>query len=215
MDWSELQNWDEYTKLLIGLFALADPFGVLTVVLGLTKKHSTAEKKKIAFFSASTFIITLIIFTYLGGYILELFGITTAALQIAGGILFLFYALEMMGVIQLPLASPNEAVQDAKTIGIVPIGIPLLAGPGTISAIVIYSNFHASLAHKLLVSFVAISVGAIIYLIYRVSLTMGAKLSETTTTIMAKIMGLILATISVEFILDGIVAHFPQLISVH
>jgi small neutral amino acid transporter SnatA (MarC family) len=62
---------------------------------------------------------------------------------------------------------------------------------------------------------VAISVGAIIYLIYRVSLTMGAKLSETTTTIMAKIMGLILATISVEFILDGIVAHFPQLISVH
>ena len=115
MDWSELQNWDEYTKLFVGLLALADPLGVLSVVLGLTKKHTVDERKAISSVSVITFILTLVIFTYLGVSILNLFGITTAALKIAGGILFLFYALEMMGVIQLPDMSQNEIAQNAKT----------------------------------------------------------------------------------------------------
>lgn len=215
MDWSELQNWEEYTKLLVGLLALADPIGNLTVILGLTKDCTSAEKKKITFLAAITFVVTLVIFTYVGNSILQLFGISTAALKIAGGILFLFYALEMLGAIRLPGTSSTHSSETSKTIGIVPIGIPLLAGPGTISAIIIYSELDASISHKILVNFVVLTAGILIYLLYRVSLSLGGKLGQTTSLIMEKIMGLLLAAIAVEFILDGIVAHFPGIVSIH
>ena len=200
IDWSELQNWDEYIKLLVGLLALADPIGNLTVILGLTKDCTSEEKKKITLLAAITFVVTLVIFTYVGDSVLHLFGISTAALKIAGGILFLFYALEMLGVIRLPVMPSTNASEISKTIGIVPIGIPLLAGPGTISAIIIYSDLDMSISHKILVNMVVLTAGILIYFLYRVSLSLGAKLGQTTSLIMEKIMGLLLAAIAVEFI---------------
>ena len=215
MDWSELQNWDEYTKLLIGLLALTDPLGVYPVLLGLSEGFSVTEKKKIIRSSVFTYAITLLIFTYLGTYILDLFGITIAAFKIAGGILFLFYALDMMGVIKLPTFSGEAQSASSGHLGIVPIGIPLLAGPGTISTIIIYADIHQSLAHLLLVNAVILTAALIVYLIFRTSFKMGSILGKTTTMVLNRVMGLILAAISIEFILDGIAAHFPNLMSIH
>ncbi len=214
MDWSELLNWDEYTKLLIGLLALTDPLGVLPSFLGLTEKFSVEEKKKTLRASIMAYMIALLAFSYVGTYVLELFGITIAAFTIAGGVLFLFYALEMMGLINLP-SGESLGPSQVTTLGIVPIGIPLLAGPGSISQVVIMASVHEGLAHKILVNGVIISAGIIVYFIFRASISMGSKLGPTTTIILNRVMGLILAAISIEFILDGIVAHFPQLISVH
>lgn len=215
MDWSELQNWDEYSKLLIGLLAVTDPLGSLPMVLGLIENEALSVKKKIVFVSVVTFVVTLLIFSYVGTSVLEVFGITIAALKIAGGIMFLFYALEMMGLIRLPATLDPSKTTGSKSIGVVPIGIPLLAGPGTISTVIIFSDVHASLSHKVLVSGVILMVGLIVLVLYRVLLIMGQKLGETTTMVMNKVMGLLLAAISIEFILDGIVAHFPELISIH
>ena len=215
MDWSELQNWDEYTKLLIGLLALTDPLGVYPVLLGLSEGFSVTEKKKIIRSSVFTYAITLLIFTYLGTYILDLFGITIAAFKIAGGILFLFYALDMIGMIELPTISGETQTARSGFLGIVPIGIPLLAGPGTISTIIIYADIHRSLAHLLLVNAVILTAALIVYFIFRTSFKMGSILGKTTTMVLNRVMGLILAAISIEFILDGIAAHFPNLMSIH
>jgi multiple antibiotic resistance protein len=215
MDWSELQNWDEYSKLLAGLLAVTNPLGSLPMVLGLIENYSITEKKRIVFVAVITFIVTLFIFTYVGIYILELFGITIAALKIAGGIMFLFYALEMMDLIRLPHTLGSSKTTNSTSIGIVPIGIPRLAGPGAISTVIIFSDIHPTLSHQVLISGVILMVGLIVFVIYQLSLIMGQKLGETSTAIMNRVMGLLLATISIEFILDGIVAHFPQLISIH
>lgn len=215
MDWSELQNWEEYSKLLIGLLAVTDPLGSLPMVLGLLENYAITEKKKIIFSSIITFIITLSLFTYVGIYILDLFGITIAALKIAGGIMFLFYALEMMDLINLPTTVDPSKATLSTSIGIVPIGIPLLAGPGTISTVIIFADMHASFSHKILVNGVIVMVGVLVFVLYRLSLVMGQRMGETTTNVMNKVMGLLLAAISIEFILDGIVAHFPQLTSIH
>jgi small neutral amino acid transporter SnatA (MarC family) len=129
MDWSEFQNWDEYTKLLKGLLFLADPIGVLPVMLGFTKAHSLREQKSIIHFASITFIIALTIFSYLGGYIWVLFGITTVALYIAGGILSLFYSLEMLGGIQLPHNTGRETPQDSRTLGAIVIYAKLARVP--------------------------------------------------------------------------------------
>ena len=215
MDWSELQNWDEYTKLLIGLLAVTDPLGSIPTVLGLTDNKTLPEKKKIIRVSVFTFAITLLLFTFLGAYILDIFGITVAAFKIAGGLLFLFYALVMMGVIEMPTLAPSAQPAGSESLGIMPIGIPLLAGPGTISTIIIFADQHDSLEHKLLVSGVVLTVTLIVFLLYRGFLMMGSLIGEKTMVVLNRVMGLLLAAIAVEFILDGIVAHFPQLISVH
>ncbi len=197
-----LLDWSEYVKLSVGLLSLTDPIGNLPIILALTKSNSRHEKEQIFCSSVITFIITLLIFTFIGIYILNLFGISIAALKVAGGILFLFYALEMLDVIRLPKSSGSEE-EHSKPTGIVPIGIPMLAGPGTITKVVIYADLHNALAHKITIVIAIVTVGVIIYSLFRMLLIFGKGLDKT-TIIIVKVMGLILAGISVEFILEGI-----------
>jgi multiple antibiotic resistance protein len=215
MDWAELQNWDEYSKLLVGLLALTNPFGSIPVLSSLMDKFPPADKRKVIGMAVLTFTVTLVIFLFLGALILELFGITLGAFRIAGGVMFLFYALNMLGLIQLPNSSESLDLTSARSLGVTPIGIPLLAGPGTISTIILLASDHDSFSHKILVMGVILSVAVIVYVVFQAALIMGKGLGKTGTGIMNKVMGLLLAAIAVEFILDGIVAHFPQLISVH
>lgn len=216
MDWAELGNWDEYVKLLIGLFAVADPIGSLPVVLGMLENRSVRERRQIVASAAATFALTLLVFTYTGALILDLFGITIAALKIAGGVMFLFYALEMMGLIRLPASANLSAPGSPASIGVVPIGIPLLAGPGSISTVIIFADLHGgSLAHTLLVSGVIVTAGVLILALYLTSAALGHRLSDATLSILNRVLGLLLAAIAVEFILDGIVAHFPAISSIH
>ena len=215
MDWAELTNWTEYSKLLIGLFAIAGPLSTLPVFLGLTKDRSTSEKNRVALVAVITFAIALIIFTYFGQAILNIFGISIAAFRIAGGILLLLTALDMMR--SDDGEQPVERTTNSKSmaIGIVPIAIPLLSGPGAISTIIVYANAHQSMEHLLLVSLVIITVALLVYLTFRLALAMGPLLGDTATTVMNRVMGLIVASIAIEFILHGIAEHFPQLSALH
>lgn len=216
MDWSEFKNWGEYTELLIGLLAITDPIGTIPILGSMIGKFSLNDKKRTINVSILTFVIALFVFLYLGAYILELFGITIAALEIAGGIMFLFYSLEMLGLVQFSNSSSNDlASENIKSIGVTPVGIPLMAGPGAISTVIIFGSFHDSFTHKILMMGVILTVAVICYLIFRISLTMGQGLGKTTTTIINKVMGVLLLAIAVEFILDGIANHFPQLLSIH
>jgi len=216
MDWSELKNWNEYIELLIGLLAITDPIGTIPMLGGLIAKFSLNDKKRTINVSIATFVITLSLFLYLGTYILEFFGITIASLEIAGGIMFVFYSLEMLGLVQISNSSTNDlASENIKSIGITPVGIPLLAGPGAISTIIIFGSFHDTFTHKILMIGVILTVAVICYLIFRITLTMGQGLGKTTTAITNKVMGLLLLAIAIEFILDGIGNHFPQLLSIH
>jgi len=215
MDWAELSNWSEYSKLLIGLFAITTPLSTLPVYLGLTAKCSSARKKSVAMVAVVTFAITLIIFTYFGQAILNIFGISLAAFRIAGGILLLLTALDMLRSNDGAQSVEDATESKSAMIGIVPIAIPLLSGPGAISTIIIYANAHDSIEHSILVSLVIATVALLVYLIFRVAMAMGPLLGDTATTVMNRVMGLIVASIAIEFILHGIADHFPQLTILH
>ena len=215
MDWAELSNWTEYTKLLIGLFAVSGPLTSLPVYLALTAGRAESEKVRVAMVAVFTYVVTLICFTYLGGAILHFFGISLAAFRIAGGLLLLLTALDMMrsdGDEQR-----IEKLKDSKSsIGVVPIAIPLMAGPGAISTIVIYANAHETIEHSLLVSLVIATVALLLYLNLRLAVAMGPLFGKTGTTVMNRVLGLIVASIAIEFMLHGIAEHFPKLgITVH
>ena len=212
LDWTELLDWSEYTKLLAGLLAIVNPFSKIPVFLSLSKNLTPAETHRIALITSLAVIVTLSLFTFFGEALLDLFGITIEAFRIAGGILLLLISLEMMRS-QPDTPKPGGSIPSEKTsIAIVPLAIPLSAGPGAISTIIVYAHRHESLDHDLLVNGVIICVAIVLFFALRLAPTMGAKLGKTGMNVFNRIMGLIIAAIAVEFIIDGLAIHFPGLL---
>ena len=208
---SELLHWSEYSKLLIGLLAISDPLTSLPMFLGLTEGLSRSRKRKVFQVAVLAYALLLLAFTYFGESILGVFGIQLSAFKVAGGILLLLSALEMMQSHATPDAINQPLSQNPISIGIAPLAIPSLAGPGAISTVIIYAHTNESFTHQLLVTLVILSASAVIYGVFATAVRVGKFLNQTTSTAMSRIMGLINASLGVEFILDGISAHFPQI----
>ena len=211
----ELREWNEYVRLLVGLLALINPLTVLPIFLGLVQGRSKPEKRHISSVAAITVLVTLLIFTYLGGALLDLFAITIDSFRIAGGILLLLTALEMMRAKAGARVGGEDTEVNITSIGIVPLGIPLLAGPGAIVTTIVDATALPGLAHKLAVSLVVVLVAIVVYIALRLSAKAGTYMSPTAMTIFNRVMGLIIASIAIEFMLNGLAARFPVLTGAH
>lgn len=214
-DHIELREWNEYVRLLVGLLALINPLTVLPIFLGLVQGRSNLEKRHISSVAAVTVLITLLIFTYFGGALLALFAITIDSFRIAGGVLLLLTALEMMRAKAAARVGGEDTEVNITSIGIVPLGIPLLAGPGAIVTTIVDATALPGLAHKLAVSLVVVLVAIVVYIALRLSAKAGTYMSPTAMTIFNRVMGLIIASIAIEFMLNGLAARFPVLTGAH
>jgi len=210
--WFTQQNWNEYLKLLVGLVAIIRPFAVVPTFLNLSAHHTSAEKRQIASVTALTVVVTLVVFTFFGQAILNLFAISLAVFRVAGGLVMLLLALDMLRAHNQPAATPpSKSAKPITAIAIVPLAIPLLASPGAISTIVIYATLHTSLSHKILVSGVIVVAVAIVFVVLQIAIRTGKPLSETARLVFNQLMGLIIAAVAIEFIMGGLAAYFPSL----
>ena len=207
----ELREWNEYVRLLVGLLALINPLTILPIFLVLLQGRAEQEKRHISMVASVTVLVTLLSFTYLGGALLGLFAITIESFRIAGGILLLLTALEMMRAKSTARAGGEDTEVNVTSIGIVPIGIPLLAGPGAIVTTIVDATALHSIAHKVAVSLVIVLVALVVYIVLRLSAKAGKYLSPTAMTVFNRVMGIIIASIAIEFILNGLAAKFPAL----
>ena len=216
IDWSELQNWNEYTKIFIGVFARVSPPFIIPLFLNLAGDRPAREKLGVALVAALTFLVTMPFFTFYGEALLNAFGITMAAFRIAGGFLLFLLAIDMIRS-GSPQAGPEGSHTESwLALGIVPLGIPILAGPGAITTIVIFSDMHdGSVSHKLLVTGVLIVIALYIAVTLALAAATRHLFSPLVSTVFNRVMGLIILAIAVEFILDGFAAHFPGLATVH
>lgn len=181
--------------------------------VALTENFSKRKQRQISFVTALTYASLLLVFAYFSESILAMFGITLEAFKVAGGILLLLNALDMMK--SSPVSKGTvDRLSNGVSVGIVPLAIPILAGPGAISTIIVFAHLHEGFAHKLIVTGVIVSASAIIYGLFLVTVKMGSFLGPTAATVINRIMGLIIASIGIEFILDGVGEHFPRLMSV-
>lgn len=217
MDWSELAEWREYSKIFIGIFALVSPPIVIPLFMGVVSGLPDAEKKLTAFVGAIGFGITMWIFLFLGEALLDAFGISMAVFRVAGGFVLFLIALDMLRSVPT-----DEFEQDEKSpsssafgLGIVPLTIPILAGPGAISSVVVFSTTNSSFEHKILVAGVIFALVIYLVLMLRLIAVTDKFIGKTATLIFNKVMGLIILAISFEYILDGIAQHFPQLKILH
>lgn len=222
LDWDELQNWSEYTKILIGVFARVTPPFIVPLFLNAVSDRPFSEKLGTALVAAATFALFMIFFTFYGEDLLATFGITMAAFRIAGGVLLFILALDMIRSGAGPVSAGTAIAETGGgpreswlALGIVPLGVPILAGPGSITTIVVFSDMHEGAEHKILVTGVLLVIALYIAIMLALAAATKKLFSPLFSTVLSRLMGLIVLAIAVEFILDGVAAHFPALETAH
>jgi multiple antibiotic resistance protein len=212
--WSELLDFNEYVKLIAGLIAICNPLSTVPVYLAMTEGRSPSEKKQVAVVAASAVFLILVLFVFLGEALLRFFGISIEAFRIAGGLMLLLMSLSMMGSTQRTSRADEANPQDKCSVGIMPLAIPLTAGPGAMSTIIVYAHRQSGMAHDLVVS-VAVAAVAVVFCMVLWFAPLVVKLvGKTGMNVFTRVMGLIIAAIAVEFIIDGLAVHFPAWVTI-
>lgn len=209
-----MTDWTALFKIGIALFAIVNPIGTLPIFISATDGCSSQERAKTSRTVALTVFIVLIVSAFLGDQILEFFGITIPSFQVGGGILLMLIAISMMhGTQSGARQTPEEAqtLADRKVVAIVPLSIPLLAGPGAISSMIIAAQQNSSFTRHLLLVIPIFIICLITWLVLRLSVAISRQLGTIGINIVTRLMGLVLAAMSVEFIAQGLVGLFPKL----
>ena len=190
-------------KIFIALIALVNPLGVLPMFISLTQDFTPAQKQRAIRTAAFTVALVIGTCALLGEQIIKFFGISTASLQVAGGLLILLMSLSMLNAQPSGAKTTAEERDEAEhkdTIGVVPLGIPLLTGPGAMSTVIVLAgkSHHASDYAALIGSGVVIA--ALVWLTLQMAQPIARVMGRTGINIATRIMGLLVAAVAVEFI---------------
>ena len=201
---------------LTTLFTLINPIGIAPLLLVMTERFSKQEKINITWKGSFTAFFTLILFSILGSVIFNVFGITIEAFQIMGGILFFRNGIRMLEIkVGRSRTTPaeQEESQESDDIAISPIGIPLIAGPGAITAAMLLSSQTQKFYSYVTLGLSIFLVLSLVYLILRNGNVLMNVLGTTGMRIIQRLMGLILLVIAVQFVINGVVSVITPLIS--
>ena len=200
-----LKITDELLRAIVGIFVIVDPIGSVGIFLSVTNGFTQIKKEKAARFAGITVAAVLVIAALMGQAILDLFGIRLAAFSVAGGILFLILAVEMIrgeGVSQFHKL--NERSEQLPAAAIVPLGVPLMAGPGAISTVILASPGSANwFETAILISSIAV-LGLVTWLCFSYAQYIGKLIGDIGIQLISRIMGLILAALAVEYMVKGV-----------
>ena len=189
------------------LFVIVDPITTVPTFLAMTETNTRQERIRMARLASIVACLVLLSFALAGDAILKAFGITVPAFEIAGGILLLIVALDMLQARRTAIKETPEEQAAGTTkedVAITPLAIPMLAGPGAITAVVLISAQAQSFAHRAIVIGNIVFVSLLVFLILRTAAVRSAILGPITLKIITRLMGLLLAAIAVQFILNGI-----------
>jgi multiple antibiotic resistance protein len=196
----------------VGMFLVANPIGNLPIYLSFTSGDRRRDLA-IARSCALTVAITLLVSDWAGKALLRAFGISVEAFQAAGGLILLLIGLSMLRSETSAIHHDPDSVErdaDSALKGVVPLGIPLIAGPGTI-AVVLASPEAASLTGRAGLSVVILAISGLVYAIFAAGDRISSFLSTSTLQILTRIMGLLLSSIAVQMLFSGLGKGFPGL----
>ena len=199
---------------LTTFFTLINPIGIAPILLVMTDRFSKEEKINIAWKGSLTAFITLTIFSILGSVIFNFFGITIEAFQIMGGILFFRSGFRMSEAkIGRSRTTPmeREESQESDDLAISPIGIPLIAGPGAITASMLLSSQTPQLYSYATLGISILLVLGVVYLILRNGGLLVKALGYTGMRVIQRLMGLVLMVIAVQFVINGVMSILSPL----
>jgi multiple antibiotic resistance protein len=203
---------------LSSIFFLVDPFATLPTFLAITEGYDSARRKRTARKGALTALIVLSTFAFAGEEIFHLFGITLPAFELAGGIVLLLIGLDML---QAKRSATQETPSDAQAAaqkedaGIVPLGVPMLAGPGAITSVMVLVG-QANTRWQMAAILISIALTSLIcYLVLGHSTIVARVLGDTGIRILVRVMGLLLVALAAQYFVNGladlgVIAHPVQ-----
>lgn len=207
--------FDVFLSAFIALFVVVDPIGTSGIFAVLTRRLDNSVARKIAFKAGAIASVLLITFGFIGSWLLSQLGITLEAFKIGGGLLLFVTAFRMIMGFHDPdqLESEKSAYGRDENIAVFPLAIPLLSGPGCMTAVLLHMAAHPDDAMAKTGIIAAILVVEAI----AVMLMLGSKrlikvVGETGSSLLARVLGILLAALAVQFVADGITALFitPQ-----
>lgn len=200
----------DFLRIFVAIFIIVEPIGLLPLFIALTHNYSKKRIKHTVWLACLTAAFVLIIFTFTGDIMLEFFGVTIPAFRIAGGIIIFIVALGMLQAKRTRLKTTPEEEEkglEQEEVGIVPIGIPMLAGPGAITTVIVSTS--SSQQYNTCITIAAIMLTLFFaFFILKQAASIHRILGPTGLNIFTRLMGLILAVISVQFVIDGIKEFF-------
>lgn len=205
-------------KPLIALLAIVNPIGVVPFFIHFTQTFTREQRERTIRISAFSAFCVIAVSALAGLKVIEFFGISLASFQVGGGCLLLISSLAMLNAEQADtkpsdVSEGNEKIDAGASIAVVPLTIPLLTGPATISTIVIYAEKTRHLWQLAVLVGYGVVIAAVTYLVFSASGRIAKVLGRTGINIMTRLMGLILAAMAVELLADGLVKLFPVLAS--
>lgn len=207
----------ELVKATLALFAIVDPVGVIPLFLMATHGYTLAQSRSAARIAALTVLGVLTLFTFLGEPLLLFLGIRLAAFSVAGGLLLLLLALSMVQARVSPQRQTQDEAEEAEekeAVGVVPLGVPLLAGPGAITHMIVAAGAtKGEILHQTALLIPVALVALSVWLAFRAAPAIARRLGKTGIHVVTRLMGLIIAAISVEMIASGLGKLFPGLLA--
>jgi len=205
-------------KPLVALLAIVNPIGVVPFFIHFTQSFTREQRQRTIRISAFTAFLVIAVSALAGVKIIEFFGISIASFQVGGGTLLLISSLAMLNA-QPAETKPadvtegDEKVDAGASIAVVPLTIPLLTGPATISTMVIYAEKTRHWWEQAALVGYGVVIGLVTFIVFSAAGRIAKVLGRTGINVMTRLMGLILAAMAVELLADGLVKLFPVLAS--
>lgn len=203
----------EYGKFLVALLVIIDPIGMVPMFILLSGGSARGvDRKRIARLASIAVAVVLVGAALIGESVLRLFGISLPSFKVAGAILIMLMAISMMQANPLKekqTAEEAKEAEDKDSIAVVPLAVPLLAGPGAISTAIIFAASSQSArgseawAHYALIVACCLATALITWISLRAAIPMSRFLGKTGINVMVRLMGLLLAAVAVEIFVDG------------
>ncbi|MFI9556930.1 MarC family protein [Nonomuraea endophytica] len=191
-----------FVEAFVTMFVIMDPPGVIPLFLAYTSGRSPLERRRIAWQAAVTAFCLIVVFAVFGQAILAYLHVEVAAMQIAGGLLLLLVALELLRGVSQP---SSESMRSNVNVALVPLGTPLLAGPGAIVATIVFAQQAGSRPGGILALGLAIAaVHLVLWVFMRFSVSIIRVIKENGVELVTRIAGLLLSALAVQLIINAI-----------
>jgi multiple antibiotic resistance protein len=200
---------------LSAVFFVVDPLLVVPMFLSITAGDSVEKRRNTAARASLMALGTLMLFALAGGFIFAAFGISLGAFKIAGGLLLFLTSIDMMRAQPARTRSTEEEHAESvakEDVAIIPMAIPMLAGPGSIATVMVLMSRAAWQPVRTAAVFAAIVITCLVaWLLMRSAILAERFLTRTSMNVAERVMGLLLAAIAIEFVVGGIRDLFPGL----
>ncbi|MCG9736594.1 YchE family NAAT transporter [Shewanella insulae] len=204
-----------YVKFFLGLVAIINPIGLLPVFVSLTSHQTEAERNHTGKVANFAVVVILLVTIIAGQHILNMFSISLSAFRIAGGTLIAIIAMSMLqgklGEVKRNQEEDREA-SGMESVAVVPLALPLMAGPGAISSVIVSAAQHNTFSDLIGMSITVVLFGLTSFTLFRMAPVIFKLLGKTGINVITRLMGLLMLSIGIEVMAAGFKGLFPSLI---